>query len=104
MPLGHISKKTTEVEIKKEHAIFMVNQTIEFKKSGKKDKGKKGGKPVVTPRKAPKHRPNPGVECFYCKGDGHWKRNCPKYLEDKKAGKIDGRDKGIFYIHVLIFS
>src|SRR3954469_14106384 len=34
--------KTTEVEIKKEHAIFMVNKTVEFKKSGKKEKGKKG--------------------------------------------------------------
>ena len=36
--------------------------------------------------------------CFYCKGDGHWKRNCPKYLADKKAGKIN---KGIFDIHVI---
>src|ERR1041385_9374108 len=44
--------KTTEVEIKKEHDVFMVNKTIEFKKSGKKEKGKKGSpkkgdKPVV---------------------------------------------------------
>ena len=98
--------KAAEVEIKKEHAVFMVNKTVEFKKSGKKGKGKKGnlkkgGKPVVTPRKAPKPGPKPGVECFYCKGDGHWKRNCPKYLEDKKAGKIVGRDKGIFDIHVI---
>ena len=85
--------KTTEVEIKKEHAVFMVNKTIEFKKSGKKGNPKKGGKPVVTPCKAPKPGPKPDVECFYCKGDGHWKHNCPKYLEDKKAGKIAGRDK-----------
>src|ERR1041385_7852975 len=34
--------KTAEVEIKKEHAVFMVNKTVEFKKSGKKEKGKKG--------------------------------------------------------------
>src|SRR3954470_7829799 len=29
------------------------------------------------------------------------KHNCPKYLEDKKAGKIVRRDKGIFDIHVI---
>jgi hypothetical protein len=43
----------------------------------------------------------PEVKCFYCKGDGHWKHNFPKYLEDKKAGKVAARDKGIFYIHVI---
>src|SRR3954471_13929950 len=85
--------KTAEVEIKKEHVVFMVNKTVEFKKFGKKEKGKKGSpkkgdKPVVTPCKAPKPGPKPGVECFYCKGDSHWKRNCRKDLEDKKAGKI----------------
>ena len=98
--------KAAEVEIKKEHVVFMVNKTVEFKKSGMREKGKKGspmkgGKLVVTPRKAPKPGPKPGVECFYCKGDGHWKRNCPKYLEDKKANKIAGREKGIFDIHVI---
>ena len=35
-------------------------------------------------------------ECFYCKGTGHWKRNCPKYLADKKDGKVN---KGICDIH-----
>ena len=29
---------------------------------------------------------------------GHWKRNCPKYLADKKAGK---EKSGIFDIHVI---
>src|SRR3954470_23065474 len=98
--------KTAEGEIKKEHVVFMVNKTVEFKKSGKREKGKKGspkngGKPVVTHHKAPKPGPKPGVECFYCKGNGHWKHNYPKYLEDKKAGKIVRRDKGIFDIHII---
>ena len=30
--------------------------------------------------------------------NGHWKRNYPKYLEDKKDGKVN---KGIFDIHVI---
>ena len=47
--------------------------------------------------KKPKARPKPETECFYCKGYGHWKRNYPKYLADKKDGKV----KGIFDIHAI---
>ena len=47
--------------------------------------------------KKPKSGPKPETECFYFKGTGHWKRNCPKYLADKKDGKV----KGIFHIHVI---
>ena len=45
-----------------------------------------------------KSGPKPETKCFYCKGTGHWKRNYPKYLADKKDGKVN---KGIFYIHVI---
>ena len=47
--------------------------------------------------KKPKSGPKPEIKCFYCKGTGHWKRNCPKYLADKK----DGRVKGILDLHVI---
>ena len=43
--------------------------------------------------KKPKPGPKPKTECFYCKGNGHWKRNYPKYLADKKDDKVN---KGIF--------
>ena len=79
----------------------MVNKTTNFKKKGKgKKKGncKKNDKQVVTPGKKPKNGPKPETECFYCKGTGHWKRNCPKYLADKKDGKVS---KGICDIHVI---
>ena len=90
--------KTAEVEIKKEHQVLMVNKTTSFKKAkGKKGNFKKGGKTVATPAKKPKAGPKPETECFYCKGTGHWKRNCPKYLADKKAGNV----KGIFDIHII---
>jgi hypothetical protein len=49
----------------------------------------------------PRPKAKPRVKCFYCKGDGHWKRNCPKYLEDKKTSKIVAKDKGICDIHVI---
>ena len=92
--------KSTMVEIKKEHQVLMVNKTTSFKKKGmeKKGKFKKNDKQVATHVKEPKARPKPETECFYCKGYGHWKRNYPKYLADKKDGKLN---KGIFDIHVI---
>ena len=48
--------------------------------------------------KKPKAGPKPETECFYCKGNGHWKQNCPKNLADKKDGKVT---KGIFDVHVI---
>ena len=48
--------------------------------------------------KKPKSRPKSETKCFYCKGTGHWKQNCPKYLADKKDGKVN---KGTFYIHII---
>ena len=41
---------------------------------------------MAPPRKKPKGK------CFHCGIDGHWKRNCKKYLEElkqKKKGKLD---------------
>ena len=48
--------------------------------------------------KKPKSRPKPDTKCFYCKGTGHSKRNCPKYLADNKDGKVNN---DIFDIHVI---
>ena len=48
--------------------------------------------------KKTKSKPKPETECFYCKGTGHWKRNYPKFLVDKKDGKVK---KGIFDIQVF---
>ena len=92
--------KAMEVEIKKEHRVLMVNKTIIFKKKEKGMKGnfKKNGKQVSTPGKKPKAGPKPETEYFYYKGTDHWKWNCPKYLADKKDGKVN---KGIFDIHVI---
>src|SRR6266511_2615657 len=91
--------KAAEVEVKKEHQVLVVNKTTSFKKKGKGKKGnfKKNGKQVAAQVKKPKSGPKPETECFYCKATGHWKRNCPKYLADKK----DGMAKGIFDIHVI---
>src|SRR6187200_1879295 len=94
--------KSAEVDIKKEHQVLMVNKTTKFKKGKGKKNFKKDGKQVSAPGKPvagkkPKYGPKPETKCFYCKGTGHWKRNCPKYLADKKAGNV----KGIYDIHVI---
>ena len=70
--------KTAEVEIKKEHQVLMVNKTTSFRKKGKRDNIKKGGKPASGPVKKSKKGPKSDTECFYCKGTGHSKRNCPQ--------------------------
>ena len=78
----------------------MVKKITSFKKKGKGKKGnfKKNGKQVSTPMKKPKARPKPKTECYYCKGNGHSKPNHPKYLANKKDGKVN---KVIYDIHVI---
>ena len=73
----------------------MVDKTTGFKKRAKRKKGnfKRNGKQGAAPVKKTKARPKPETECFYCKGNGHWKWNCSRYLADKKDGKVN---KGIF--------
>ena len=39
--------------------------------------------------KKPKAGSKPETECFYYKGNDHLKRNYPKYLADKKDGKVN---------------
>src|ERR687898_23949 len=92
--------KSMKVEIKKEHQVLIINKTTSFKKRAKGKKGnfKKNGKQVAAQVKKPKSGPKPETKCFYCKGTGHWKRNYPKYLVDKKDGKVN---KGIFDIQII---
>ena len=69
-------------------------------RKGQREEGElqKNGKQVATQVKKPKSVPKPETKCFYCKGTGHWKRNYPNYLVDKKDGKVN---KGILDIHVI---
>ena len=89
-----------KLEIKKEHQVLMINKTTNFKKRAKGKKGnfKKNNKQVAAQVKKPKSGPKPETECFCCKQTGHWKRNCPKYLADKKDDKVN---KGIFDIQII---
>ena len=84
----------------------MVSKTTSFKKKGKgKKKGnfKKNSKQVAAQEKKPKSGPKPETKCFYCKATGHWKRNCPKYLADKKDGPMNIEARG-GYRYFLTFT
>ena len=49
-------------------------------------KKKKGKGKATAEQKGKKKVANKG-KCFYYKTDGHYKRNCPKYLAEKRAEK-----------------
>ena len=90
IPELFVMLKSTKVEIKKEHQVLMVNKTTSFKKKGKgKERGtsNKRGKQVSTPMKNPKARSKPETECFYCKGNGHWKWFAPNTWRIRRMAK-----------------
>ena len=43
----------------------------------------------------------PGIVCFYCKEEGHWKRNCDKYKADKARSGSGTSDSGTLVVHVI---
>ena len=46
---------------------------------------------------SPTRNPSNKGKCFYCQGEGHWKRNCPKFLESYKTKeKVKQRVGGTF--------
>ena len=89
--------KSAKVEIKKNIKCWWLTKTTSFKKRGKGN-FKKNGKQVAARVKKPKSGPKTETKCFYSKGTSHWKRNYPKWLADKKDGKVN---ISIFDIHVI---
>ena len=70
-----------------------------FRSKNKKRKNTQGGSRAQPKKrikgKGKKNNPKdkkPKGKCFHCAVEGHWKRNCNKYLselKDKKKGKYD---------------
>ncbi|WJX77910.1 hypothetical protein P8452_61178 [Trifolium repens] len=97
--------RTAEQNLKtKGKFILMVSKGKKHHKKPNKQGGKWKGKGVAKPKQtAPALKLNGGIakegNCFYCSKTGHWKRNCPKYLEDKKKG-VAPTTSGIFVIEI----
>ena len=97
--------RTTEQNMKsKGKSILMISNGKKLNKRPTKQVGKGKGKVVAKSKPtAPALKPNGGITkegtCFHCGKTGHWKRNCPKYLEDNENG-VETSNSGIFVIEI----
>ena len=95
--------KTAELNIKRKTSNVVLVQQGKKPKKKRKAKGKGHAKVESSSkdRKPKKPSATSGATCFHYQDVGHWKRNCPKYLEDKKKGSLTSTS-GIYVIEVNI--
>ena len=100
--------RTAKQNVKsKGKSILMVSNGKKLNKRPTKQVGKGKGKEFANPKPIVLAlKPSGGIAkegtCFHCGKTGNWKRNCPKYLEDKKNG-VETSNSGIFVIEFIYF-
>ncbi|KAK8540198.1 hypothetical protein V6N12_046489 [Hibiscus sabdariffa] len=95
--------RTAESNMKKgrSKSTLMVREAKVKGKKVAKSKGIGKTKPKGKNALKPKGGINKEGNCFHCDKPGHWKRNCPVYLEDvKKAKAVGASVSGIYVIDV----
>ncbi|KAK8975285.1 hypothetical protein V6N11_046782 [Hibiscus sabdariffa] len=94
--------RTTEGNMKKGGSkSVLVVRKVKGKGKGKKVAKSKGNgktKPKGKEALKPKGGVNKDGKCFHCGKTGHWKRNCPVYLEDVKKAKAVGASVSGIYV------
>ncbi|KAK9031837.1 hypothetical protein V6N11_056123 [Hibiscus sabdariffa] len=99
--LGLLRTAKGNIEKNSSKSILMVREANTKKKAKSKGNGKS------KPKEKDSLKPKKGIiidrKCFYCEKSGHWKRNCPLYLEEVKKAKANGASSsGINVIDVNI--
>ena len=84
-------------------SVLLVQNKKPFKKKGVK--GKAPAMPKPKPSYSTKRGASSDDKCHFCNGSGHWKRNCPKYLADKRNGAgtsgIDSVIGKMTHLHIV---
>ncbi|KAK8715425.1 hypothetical protein V6N13_042759 [Hibiscus sabdariffa] len=97
--------RTAESDLKKNGSmsILMVREAKGKGKQKAKSKGNGKSKPKGNDALKPEGGISKERKCFHCDKVGHWKRNCPLYLEEVKKAKANGTSSsGINVIDVNI--
>src|SRR3954471_9369940 len=101
----HGMLKIAEQDIKKgTHQVLMVQNKAKFKKSWSKKNANAKGKDkdvILNPSPTPKPGPDAKTICFYYKENGHWKRNCNKWLTNKVKSSGSTTSTGTLVIYVI---